>query len=95
MKIISILRRAARERVIYPIAGRVFDHYLRWLRGQDGWDQMVPELAHVLIESSTAVGVRTTIAEAVRDAGPYLGPNSIEVLRIIDEIAQKHSPAAN
>ena len=95
MKVVSALRRAARERILYPIAGRVVDRCFRWFCGQDEWESTVSGVAHAMIEASTALAVRATVAEVIRDGGPYLGSDSIKVLRLVDEIAQKHSPEVN
>lgn len=93
--VLSAIRRTVRERILFPIAGRVLDHYFQWIRDIDGWERVVSAAAHTMVESLTAVGARALVAEAVRDIGPYLGQDSIEVLRIIDEVARKHSPEAN
>lgn len=95
MKVASAIYRAARERVLYPIVGRVLDRGLRWLRAQDGWEHIVSVSAHVLVEQSTAVGARTLVADVIRDVGRYLGPESVEVLRRIDDITKNHSSEAN
>lgn len=95
MKIISAVHLAAQKHFIYPIVGRVLDRGLRWVCDQDGWEDIVSVAVHVMLESSTAVSVRTSIAEVLRDVGLYLSQDSIEVLRLVDEIARKHSPEAN
>lgn len=95
MKIISAIRLAVRIHYIDPIIGRLLNRSLQWLRTQDGWDHVVLIAAHTLIETQTAIVVRTRLAEVIKDVGRYLSPESLEVLQHIDEIAKKHSPEAN
>ena len=93
--LLSAIRRAVRERILYPIAGRVLDRGLRWVRDQDGWEGVVSAAAHAAIKQSGAVGTRTAVGEVVSRLGSYLSQESFEVLQRIDDIAQKHSPEAN
>ena len=95
MKITSKIRDVVREHFFYPTVGRILDRYLRWCHRQDGWEDIASAAAHVLIETSTAVLVRTRLAEVLMDFEPFLSQESVEVLRLLDKIAQKRSPAAN
>ncbi len=87
----SAIRTAVRKYIIFPVAGRA----LRAVRGQDKWESLASAVAHTLVESSTPVGARVVIAEVIRDVGPYLSRDSLDVLQLFEEIARKHSPEAN
>lgn len=95
MNIASLVRRVVREGVIRPIAGRLLNRGLRWIREADGWEGLVSAVAHVMIEDSGAVVGRTHLAELIADFKPYLSSESLQVLLLIDEIARRHSSEAN
>lgn len=95
MKVVAAIRRAVYLHYFSPIVGRMVDRSFRWIHSQDGWAELVSAVVHVSLETTSHVKLRTGIAEAIQDIGPYLSADSREVLQHIDEIAQKHSPEAN
>lgn len=93
--IVPMIRRAMRERVLYPVASRALEYILRRSLTQDERAGLASTVTHALLETTPALELRVQIAEALLVAGPYLGPKSTEFLILIDEIAQKHSPEVN